>query len=142
MTQRVTGRVLIAAEGITEEHARALAEGTSLDVVVSENEERPSVAIDSLAHVLPQVWEWVRLVLESGAAAIELEAIIHRIRERKGRQVMIEVSKPPRLYQIPVDLGDDEQDPPNKFGLPQDEPYTDRGELRKALSAIDADQGR
>ncbi len=135
-----SGRVLIVGDGVSDEDSRWLVEGTSVDMAVSENEERPFVAIASASQdVIVQGWETVRLVLESGAAAIELAAIIHRIRERKGRRVQVEVSKPPALYDVPVDLGDDNH-PRNELLSPGQTRYTYRDELRRALRGIDEDR--
>lgn len=140
MAEGTSGRVLIVADGVTGEDSRWLVEGTSVDVAVSENEERPLVSVASATpDLIAHGWETVRLVLEYGVAAIDLASIIHGIRERKGRRVQVEVSRPPALYQVPVDLGDDD-DPRNKFLSPREPRYTYRGELRRALRGIDADR--
>lgn len=132
------GRVLLVlvADGITEEDARELAHGTSLDVVVSENQERPFYVTDSLGHELVQAWDPIRLVIESGAAAIELEAIIHRLRKLRKGKLEVEVSKPPALYDISVIINNYAEEVQGERAE-ANEPCSD--ELRTALHAIDAD---
>jgi hypothetical protein len=132
-------RVAIVGDGLSSDDLSWLSLHGALNVVVLENQERPEDVFNASPDVLQQAWETVRLVLEYGAAAVELDAIVRRIRERRGRKVLIEVSKPPVLYQLPtVDLGK-RGDEGGAVG--SDDPadgYFD--EVRRALGGIDADR--
>lgn len=132
-------RVAIVGDGLSSDDLSWLSLHGALNVVVLENQERPEDVFNASPDVLQQAWETVRLVLEYGAAAVELDAIVRRIRERRGRKVRIEVSKPPALYQLPtVDLGK-RGDEGGAVG--SDDPadgYFD--EVRRALGGIDADR--